>query len=209
LIKRDSNEALIRALQLLSALTSAGVDPIRLSYAHALAYLSEALSPVWGLDVASGEILKRDGLPFFPLLQRSIDELIWRGLAEVLSFEYVKDSAGHWRTVADCRLIKSETEPLLRLIRSFVEEQSRSDLYLEIALGMARNEPIEDLFLADASYSDPRVSTNRLINLDVDSFNLSTDVAERFGRLAPDGLSMSPGQKVGLYLNHLGRVRNG
>jgi hypothetical protein len=190
------------------SLHRAGLEPVRSTYAHALAYLAEALAPVWGLDAVDGEVLKKDDLPFFPELQRSIDELIWLGLLEVTEFDYAVDSRGRWKSNATCKLVTVVSHAAIEAIELFPEEVSRNDLYLEIALGMARNEPIEALFLSDASYSDPRISVNRVIELG-SADNPSSSIAERFGELTANRTQMLAGQKIGLYLNHLGRVTRG
>lgn len=197
----------VRCVQLIDSARAAGLEPIKFSHIHAMAYLAEALSPVWGVESTTGEVLKREGLPFFPRLQTSLDRLIWRGVVEVDDFSYIKDAREKWVLEATCHLSLDRSQEILRRLRLFADETERGDLYLEIALGLAHSDNITELFLTDASYSDPSVSVDRLIDFSPDtSLNLSARVADEFSRLAVSGGGLGSGERVALYIAHLRRT---
>ena len=197
----------VRCVQLLDAARRAGLEPIKFAYLHAFAYLTEALSPVWGVQASTGEVLKREGLPFFPRLQGALDRLVWRGVVEIDDFSYIQDDRQKWSLEATCHLSKERSTVVLERQRLFADERERSDLYLQIALGLAQSENITDLFMNDASYSDPSVSVDRLIEFSPGaSANLSARVADQFSKLVSPGRGLASGERVGLYMAHLQRT---
>ncbi|WP_445337798.1 hypothetical protein [Clavibacter sp. CFBP 8614] len=197
----------VHCVQLIAAARKAGLEPIRFSYLHAFAYLAEALSSVWGVEASTTEVLKRDGLPFFPRLQRALDTLVWRGVVKIDNFSYVQDHLQRWALEATCRLEEGRSHELLRRLDLFEDERERSDLYLEIGLGLAQSDDVIDLFRYDASYSDPSVSVNRLIEFSPGaSENLTAKVADRFSELVDPGHALASGERVGLYIAHLRRT---
>jgi len=197
----------VRCVQLLDASRRAGMEPIKFGHLHAFAYLTEALSPVWGVHASTGEVLKREGLPFFPRLQAALDRLVWRGLVEIDDFSYVQDDRQKWTLDATCHLARARATEMLKRLNSFEEERDRSDLFLEIALGLAQSDDVSDVFLNDASYSDPSTSVDRLIEFaPATSENLSARVADQFSQLINPGHGIASGERVGLYMAHLRRT---
>ena len=197
----------IRCVQLLDASHRAGLEPMKFIYLHAFAYLAEALSPVWGIQASADEVLKREGLPFFPRLQAALDRLVWRGVVEVDDFRYVQDDRHKWILDATCHLSRDRSAGVLRRLGLFADERERSDLYLEIALGLAQSDNVTDLFLHDASYSDPSISVDRLIDLSSgNSTNLSARVADQFSALVNPEYGLASSERVGLYMAHLRRT---
>ena len=70
---------------------------------HALAYLSNALAPIWNLLPFDGKLLKRQRGPYYPALQWDLERLVAQGLVRVSGLRYVKD-ASRWRIDADYSL---------------------------------------------------------------------------------------------------------
>jgi len=192
-----SGLATVRCVQALAAAKRAGLLPIRVDELHAIAYLSEALSPVWDLG-AGRDVLKRSSLPFLPDLQRALDHLVMIGLV-VVDYFNVEDE--HPASSATCHLDHDRSAEMLWRARSFAEERSYEDFLLEIALGFARAADITSIFLEDASYSDPVTSVHRLVELSSGGMNLSSVVAESFDEAI--GAKLSSAQRVGLYMNLL------
>lgn len=94
-------ERRLRLVVLLDTCAEVGLDPVSGHAIHALAYLSDALAPVWNLPVVETELLKRRHRPFFPALQADLDWLVGAGLVSVHKFSYERDEDGHgWRLVA-------------------------------------------------------------------------------------------------------------
>ena len=73
----------IRLLMLLDAADYSVLSPIQTARLHALAFLADVLSPIYGLSALSGTIVKRRIGPYFPELQGELDRLVGMGLAEV------------------------------------------------------------------------------------------------------------------------------
>lgn len=204
-----SDKALVRALQLVDALSCAGAKPVEFSHVHVLAYLAEALAPVWGLDASSSDVLKRGGSPFFPSLQEALDALVWKGVLTIESFTHVQDEEGRWHSVASCHIQADLGAPALEESDKYLEERDQSELYLEIALALLRSDDIEGVLLSDASYSDPTVSLHKLIDLSGSTAFSTARIAEKFGTLDPQR-PVGRAEKVSLYVSHLGRIsRNG
>ena len=74
-----------RLLMLLDAADYVVIAPVETSRLHALAFLADVLSPIYGLTSISGRVLKRRVGPYFPALQWELDRLVGMGLVEVSS----------------------------------------------------------------------------------------------------------------------------
>ena len=82
-----------RLLVVIDAAERVGLTPLPVGPLHTLAYLTDALAPVWNLPVLDGQILKQVQ-PFFPLLQADVDRLVGRGLLVPSHVRYVERAAG-------------------------------------------------------------------------------------------------------------------
>src|ERR1700684_838664 len=79
-----------RVIQLLDAAERASITPIRAARLHAFAYLADVLSPVWDLPPFDGKILKTEGGPHYPDLQREMDRLVILGLLQISDMTYIE-----------------------------------------------------------------------------------------------------------------------
>ena len=79
----------VRVLQLVEVAEHAGIAPIHSRKLHAFAYLADVLSPVWDLPAFDGKVLKVEGGPHYPDLQREMDRLVVLGLLNITDIEYV------------------------------------------------------------------------------------------------------------------------
>src|ERR1700722_19243301 len=79
-----------RVIQLVDAAERAGITPIPSRKLHAFAYLADVLSPVWNLPSFDGKILKLEGGPHYPDLQREMDRLVILGLLQISDMTYVE-----------------------------------------------------------------------------------------------------------------------
>lgn len=132
---------------------------------------------------------------------------MWRGVVEIDDFSYVQDDQNRWALEATCRLSRVRSAQVLERLNLFEDERERDELYLEIGLGLAQSDNVTDLFLNDASYSDPSVSVDRLIEFSPGtSENLSARVADRFSELIDPDRLLASGERVGLYMAHLRRA---
>lgn len=73
----------LRSIMLLYSAHKAGINPISQKIFHTLAFYSNTLSKVFGLDALDGKILKLHTGPYYPDLQKQLDYLICAGVVTV------------------------------------------------------------------------------------------------------------------------------
>lgn len=208
-----------RVLQLLDAAERAGIAPIETHKLHALAYLADVLSPVWGFPAFDGVILKAVGGPFYRDLQKEIDRLVGMGLVEIRGLKYQERSRKGARILGrySLRFASSHLEHLLSAIggrseADLIDPKDRRlhDFLVELASALAHlpGDEIDKAASADVTYSDPRIASNNLVEFDEigedGKSNLSV-VTARFNAFVPEGVSFSPGEQVYLYASYLGK----
>lgn len=191
----------VRLLLLLAGAADAGLEPVPLPLLHALAYLSNALAPVWRLQPFDGKVLKRRGSPFYPALQWDVDRLVCRGVINASDVRYVEDS-GEWRIDASYTLNAEFANQVLDEIRAVGFEPGLEKFCAELAQAMAGLPP-EDIAAVlgeDAAYGDPTVEISNVVNFaEGRAVNYAANSAAVF---RPD-LSLTPGERVHLYVQHL------
>lgn len=222
---RDQSTAVIRqrvrVLQLLNAAERAGIAPVRTAHLHAFAYLADVLSPVWDLLPFEGKILKVEGGPHYPDLQREVDRLAALGLVQVSGIRYSKRLAGGVRMDASYALNFSAKE--LKVLLAAIGAGNEKDALdardcrlnsflvdLAGALSRVRGKELEPAAQADATYSDERTGVSNIVDFgdwakDSIDANLSVRATNRFSKFLPEGVSLKRGEKLYLYAEYLGR----
>ena len=201
----------VRLVTLLNAAESAGLAPIKLQWLHAFAYLSNVLAPVWDLPVLDHTVLKRLGGPFYPELQRDLDCLVGTGIAKVSGIGYVRDLSNRWRLDGSYRLNRRFADPILAALDEFETERLQNIFVLELgyALAALSDEDIDNAVSEDATYSNPLVALDNVIEFESNGAeNYTVNVALSFDSVI-SGVSASPGEKLHLYLRHLHRRIHG
>ncbi|MEX2291791.1 MAG: hypothetical protein WD794_15880 [Mycobacteriales bacterium] len=196
----------VRLLTLLRAAADVGLDPLGVGTVHALAYLTDALSPVWHLPPLDGQVLKRVVRPYFPALQRDVDALVGAGLVEVVRFAHLPDEGGRgWRLDADLRLVGPAAAPVLAAVDGLPEQASRAAFVREVvyaASGLGLN-GVDRIGLLDATYVDPRVDVGGVIDFAPEArMNPTAQAALGFAALA-SGVRLSEPELIHLYVRHL------
>jgi len=107
---------IVRILLILQCADEAGFTPIPGPFIHTIAYLADALSPVWGLPILDAQVLKRRTRPNFPALQRDLDGMVGRGMVEVTDLN-VSASADDDAPIRASFRLTSLAEPALSEIR--------------------------------------------------------------------------------------------
>lgn len=204
--RHDATQRHVRLLTLLRSAAEVGMEPLALDAVHALAYLADALSPVWHLPPLDGQLLKRELRPFFPELQRDLDELIGLGVVEVVRFEHIaaEDGSG-WRLDAEVRLVPEHARPVLAAIDGLPEQASKAAFVREVvyaASGLGLD-GVNGIARLDASYSDPTVDVGGVIDVGPGSTNLSARAALTFRTLAGADRRLTEPELVHLYVRHL------
>jgi hypothetical protein len=198
-----------RLLVVIDAAERVGLTPLPVGPLHTLAYLTDALAPVWNLPVMDGQILKQVQ-PFFPLLQADVDRLVGRGLLVPSHVRYVERASG---LALDARYAANQdfVQPILAAaselsLLSREVAHVRETVYAVSGLGLVG---IESLTSVDATYSDPVVDVGGLIEVRPDrGLNQTTRVALRFSDLLGDPGRVSASEMVNLYVRQLYRMQS-
>lgn len=201
----------VRLVMLLDAAEAAGLLPLGILRLHAFAYLSNVLAPVWNMPVLDGRILKRRGGPFYPDLQQDLDRLVGQGVAIISGLGHVQDEAKRWRLEGAYRLNRTFADPILEALSHFPDERRLGTFILELsyALSALSDEELDRAFSEDATYSDPMVTIDNVIDFaDWRDRNYSANAADKFELVIPGG-NATPGEKLHLYVRHLQRRING
>ncbi|MFC5501318.1 hypothetical protein ACFPJ4_03575 [Lysinimonas soli] len=207
---REHEEGLtgqIRALLILGACDRAGIGQVSTRLFHSIAYFSNALAPVWDLPALTPDLLKSHGGPYYPQLQRDLDRLVGRGLANVRDIGYSANDDGHWRIDATFRFDPQRGGPVLEACLDFPDERDSYELILEIALATSSLD-IDDVnptFDRDASFDDSTLSFGSLLL--VGEGNRSARAARRFGDLSQ--ARPSKAEEIQLYVRHMHRLSRG
>ncbi len=201
----------VRLVVLLDAAEAAGLAPIKILRLHAFAYLSNVLAPVWDLSALDGKVFKRRGGPFYPPLQRDLDRLVGMGAVVFTGLEHVRDDDGRWRLEGAYWLNREFAAPVLRQLNTYEEEAHLVSFVQELAYGLSAlsDDDLDLAFSQDATYSDPLVSFDNVIDFDEWRTNYSANAARRFDQLIPGGGRASRGEKLHLYVRHLHRRIHG
>lgn len=207
-VELQRTERQLRLIGILDACRSAGLSPTSIATVHTIAYLADALAPVWDLPILNGQILKLRRHPFFPNLQRDLDLLVGQGVVQVSRVTYLQnEQGGGWQLDAHYSLDSEFSERILSAARSFELQDKklrfiREVVYAASGLGLHGIENLGDM---DAAYSDPLVGVGDLVDLDTEFGlkNATARVALRFADLTPDSRNLTDSELVHLYVRHL------
>ena len=210
-VQFDTLRRQVRVVMLLDAAEAAGLVPLKILRLHAFAYLSNVLAPVWNMAVLNGKILKRRGGPFYPELQHDLDRLVGLGVVVISGVGHVQDEAKRWRLEGSYRLNRLFADPILNTLGDHPEERALGTFIVELgyALSALSDEELDRAVSEDATYSDPTVTMDNVIDFaDWRDRNYSANAAEKFDRVIAGGYA-TPGEKLHLYVRHLHRRING
>lgn len=193
-----------RLIALLDAAEKIALTPLGVGPVHTVAYLTDALAPVWGLPIIDGQILKQNR-PYYPTLQADLDHLVGIGIVEVSSVQYLFDN-GRWRLEGNYSLYRPLADRILSAALA-LGEQSRVLKFVHEVVFATSGLGLEGLRLAaevDATYSDPSVDVGGVLDVERDNRpNPSVEVALRFGDLLGTDSELSTAEMVNLYVRQL------
>ncbi|MEU8010387.1 hypothetical protein [Micromonospora parva] len=198
----------LRLVAILDSCRRAGLSPTNVSVVHSIAYLADALAPVWHLPILDGQLLKRSRRPFFPSLQSDLDKLVGCGLVGVARFSYLhSEEATGSELDADYYLIPEAAQRVIEVAQQFREQSRKLDFVREVVLAASGLGPvgIANVGLLDAAYSNPYVDVGEVLDIDkgAGTTNDSATTALRFAELTQGSLSLSDAEMVHLYVRHL------
>jgi hypothetical protein len=195
---------MLRLIGILDAAEEVGLTPMPILSVHAIAYMADALAPVWNLPSLDSQVFKRSRQPFFPRLQADLDSLVGKGVvvAEGLGYESIGSDGS--RLVADYELRRIWAEPILKEARRYESQNRdlefvREVVYATAGLGVAGLSQIE---FADAAYGDPLVGIGGVVDIDRNDGrpNATARAALRFGELGDDSQVLTEAEKIHLYV---------
>jgi hypothetical protein len=196
----------LRLMALLAAAQECGLSPVSARQLHTLAYLADALAPVWRLDILDAHLLKRKEGPLSPAVQRDIDSLVGIGVIVPSSVTHVEDSEGRWRLDADYELNEEFASGVFEAVTVFELQRNRFTFAREVvfaASGLA--DQIQDIAAIDLTYGDVLVGTGGVVNIapDDDELNATSVIALRFGELMAHETSLTSAEKIHMYVQEL------
>ena len=210
-----------RVIQLLDAAERVGITPLRAGRLHAFAYLADVLSPVWHLPAFEGKILKIEGGPHYPDLQREIDRLVVMGLIKVAEISYIPrpDEGARIDGLYSLNLDSPKLPDILSALGAREVGEALDPLDYEVhsflvdlagALASVPNDEIDVAATVDATYSDERFHVSSVIDFgkwstDIHVDNISLRTVDRFRKFLPQAALLTSGEKLYLYASFLGR----
>ncbi|WP_162274701.1 hypothetical protein [Verrucomicrobium sp. GAS474] len=174
-----------------------------------IAYLSEALAPIWGLEPMEGRVLKQSTAPYYPMLQQDVDHLIGMGLIQVDDLQILRiDHNGDESLVLvpKIRLDLQRTEEILEALRDLPGEKRTLNFFHEVVQAFSRlsDEQAPDSMSEDATYGNPAVDAGQVIDLGewLNAEETPTShTADRIRRLSSE--ESNPAEIIDMYVNHI------
>lgn len=203
-----------RLLQMLSALERTGGIAVSTDTLNAFAYFANVLSPLWDIDPVEGSVLK-EGAPRSSALEAELDALIGSGLVDVVSFTPPTFASDDPRLTAFFRINHDRAAAVLRAIRQLPDERSAEGFLLELASAFVeiRLDRQDDAAAMDAAYSNPKVSTGRVVDfaewVSPKYGNAAWNVAQRFQKYVPDSVTLNRAEKLVMYMRLMKRRAHG
>lgn len=191
----------LRLVVLLDTAAEAGISPLHLPVLHTIAYLSNALAPLWSLEPFDGKVLKQRGAPFYPALQWDLDRLVARGIAAASSIRYAHVD-GKWRLDARYELNYAIASPILESIAETGFEEGLETFYSELAQAISSLPEDQKLsaLSEDAAYGDPNVDISNVVDFaEGTDTNFPTNAARAIRPDAP----LTPAERIHLYVSHM------
>jgi len=199
---------------MLSAIELTGGAAISLESLNAFAYFANVLSPLWEIEPVEGSVLK-DGAPRFPLLEAELDRLVGEGLVVVDSLAIEASTEGSPMFKVVFKVNTAVAAPVLLIIQALPDEQSAAGFLVELAAAFLdiRFDRQDDAATKDAAYSNPKVSTGRVVDfaewVSPTKGNASWNVAQSFQRYVPETVTLSRAEKLVMYMNLMKRRAHG
>lgn len=203
------SDPLVRAwvLLLLDGTTRTGLSPISKLRFHRLAYFTNCMARLFGLQPADERIVKFRRGPYYPTLQWHLDRLVGLSLAQISSIRHFTDSSGPWMD-ANYGITRGGVSVVNRLCEIRTTAALR-DFLLELSKAYASqtDDALDELILADVTYEDPRHGLGTVIDFRRIGDNLSVQAAESFAKFAEAPLALTVEDELHLYTEYLDRRR--
>lgn len=202
----DTRKRPVRVLALLDALEGASIFEAPLRVVHELTYLSNVLAPVFELAPISASLLKRQGGPYYPDLQDTIDQLVGRGLvlASGIRYERVPEEQ-RYRLVARYRLNHALATPVLKAYSKAYADTDEPLFIRELcaAYALLSDQELGRAFRFDARYSDADVDNNEVIDFGQWARPASANFSRNAALSFRPGDRLQPAERLFMYIEHV------
>ena len=121
---------------------------------------------------------------------------------------HVQDPEGKWRLEGRYALHYSMAQPALRFLLKQPDEARVAGFVQELAyaLSLLSANELDRALAEDATYGDPYISTNNVLDFgEWSDNNPSSAAANFFEEFMVGGARVTPGEKLHLYVSHLRR----
>ncbi len=199
------NRAWLLGLLVLSR--RAGLRSIEKTQIHALVFLANGLAPIYDDVGVETRVIRHEYGPFYPDAQWDLDRMVGQGLLEVDSVEYQPMSGKLWRLMANYSVTSAgltlygQLNDLPLLHRSF-----RFLLELVSAFATLQREVMATAALQDAIYRTPGKPHWAALVFEQFEDNFAVQTADAFETLVGEEVTLSPKERLNLYLAYLGRL---
>lgn len=138
----------------------AGISPLPNSIFHSLAFYSNTLSKVFGIEALDGKILKLKTGPYYPDLQKQLDYLICAGLIEVIF------DSGNEKRVS--YTIKQEASKKIIEQYNTIDEDGVFEFIKDVVIAFSEldNYQISKSNKIDATYADNTIGYGSVIDFE-------------------------------------------
>jgi len=198
----------LRALLIVNGFRGTSVYPVPVDAIHVTSYFADAFASVWKTPALTETVLKTRAVPRNRRLQDAIDRLVGRGLFIPTAISYSATPTGA-RLAASYSINRDLANRALEVVYADEEWRAQLDLTREVAIGIASlgHDRINQTVLADASYSDPLLDFNTVVDLGPDDGEQSktADANERLAAVALRtlGQTLTPSELTAFYIRHL------
>lgn len=193
-------------ISLIGLANRAGLNPITKRQIHSLVFLANCLAPIYGEAAIESRVIKYSHGPFYPDAQWDLDRMVAQGIIEIEDVKY-SDTDGEWWMEADYRITKRGEEvnrhaleaPMLTRAHKFLVELVNAFVSLD-------RTALESAVLQDAIYRTPGKKMWAALVFEDKKDNYAVITAETFSSLLPVNTTLSPKERIDLYLRYLGHL---
>jgi hypothetical protein len=196
----------LRILALLDSLARASISPAPLRVVHEMAYLANVLAPVFDLQPYSASLLKRRAGPYYPSLQKTLDELVGCGMVIASDLRYLLiPEEGRYRIEAKYKLNRELAGHATEHFRKVYGDTSEVMFLDELATAYSTLTDMQfgSAALEDARYIDDNVDANNIIDFgeweSQANANFSCNAALSFAPMT----HLQPAERLYLYIDHI------
>jgi hypothetical protein len=202
----DSRRRWLRIIGIIDACEWAGLTPVATPMLHTIAYLADALSPVWSLDPMDATVLKRSAGPYYPELQQDVDRLIGIGVLQVAALIVSTSEQGELGLNPKFKLNPTFGPRILSALKDMPDESDVLRFLSQVVQAYSRlsDDQMTVAMTQDATYGDPTIETGEVIDLGewvAAGSTTSARAAERLNDVADEPLE--PAETIELYVDHI------